>query len=58
MNTINKIYKFFNGPKRIIVNGGDKKLNHNFKNKKEYIMDDILFKLILKSDSILIIYRV
>ena len=58
MKTINDIYKFFNEPKRIIVNGGDKKLKHNFKNKNEYIIDNILFKIVFKSDIILIIYRV
>ena len=58
MKTINNIYKLFNEPKRIIVNGGDKKLKHNFKNKNEYIIDNILFKLLFKSDVILIIYRV
>lgn len=58
MKTINNIYKLFNEPKRIIVNGGDKKLKNNFKNKNEYIIDNILFKLLFKSDVILIIYRV
>lgn len=58
MKTINNIYIFFNEPKRIIVNGGNKKLKHNFKNKNEYIIDNILFKLLFKSDALLIIYRV
>ena len=58
MKTINDIYKLFNEPKRIIVNGGDKKLKHNFKNKNEYIIDNILFKLSFKSDVLLIIHRV
>ena len=58
MKIINDIYNLFNGPKRIIVNGGDKKLKHNFKNKNEYIIDNILFKLIFKSDALLVIYRV
>ena len=58
MNVINNIYKLFNNPEKIIVNGGDKNIKHNFNNKTEFIMESILFKLNFKSNSLLIIYRV
>lgn len=57
MNVISNVYRFFNHPIKIIVNGGDKIIKHNFK-KNEFIIDSILFKLVFKTNSLLIIYRV
>ena len=58
MKIICDIYKLFNQPRKIIVNGGDKYIKHNFNNKNEFIIENILFKLEFKSDSLLIIHRV
>ena len=57
INVISNIYREFYQPLRIIVNGGNKVIKHNFK-KNEFIKDSILFKLTFKSDSLLIIHRV
>ena len=57
INVISNIYREFNHPLRIIINGGNKVIKHNFK-KNEFIKDSILFKLAFKSDSLLIIHRV
>ena len=57
LKAMSKIYGFFNQPKIIIINGGDKNIKHNFK-KNEYIIESILFKLTFKSNSLLIIHRV
>ena len=57
MNAIKNIYKLFKEPRKIIVNSGDKIIKHNFK-KTEFILDNILFKLTFKSNSLLIIHRV
>ena len=57
MNVISNAYRLFNQPTKIIVNGGEKLIKHNFK-KNEYIIDSILFKLNFKSNSLLIIHRV
>lgn len=57
MNMISNIYRVFDQPLRIIVNGGDKSIKQNFK-KNEYIMENILYKLTFKSNSLLIIHRV
>ena len=57
MNVIKNIYNFFKEPRKIIVNGGDKIIKHNFKNN-EFFIDSILFKLNFKSNSLLIIHRV
>ena len=58
MNVINNIYQIFNEPRRIIVYSEDKDIKHNFKNKTEFIINSILFKLLFKSEFLLIIHRV
>lgn len=57
MNAISNIYRVFDQPLRIIVDGGEKNIKQNFK-KNEYIMENILYKLVFKSNSLLIIHRV
>ena len=51
MNTISNIYRVFDQPLRIIADGGDKNITQNFK-KIEYIMENILYKLAFKSNSL------
>ena len=58
MKAISGLYEKFNEPIRFIVNGENKNIKHNFKNKTEFIIDNILFKLKFKYDSLLIINRV
>ena len=55
---ISKLYKLFNEPLKIVLNADNKNIKHNFKNKETFIVDNILFKLLFKSNSLLIIYRV
>ena len=55
---ISKLYKLFNEPLKIVLNADNKNIKHNFKNKDTFIVDNILFKLLFKSNSLLIIYRV
>ena len=58
MYVISNIYKLYDQNTRIIINCGDKIIKHNFKNKNEFILDNILFKLNFISNSLLIIHRV
>ena len=55
---ISKLYKLFNEPFKIILNADNKNIKHNFQNKDAFVIDNILFKLVFKSNSLLIIYRV
>ena len=58
MKIISDLYKLFDEPLKIIVNGDNKNIKHNFGNKTTFIFDQILFKLIFKSNSLFIIQRV
>ena len=58
IKVISKLYKLFNEPLKIVLNADNKNIKHNFKNKDTFIVDNILFKLLFKSNSLLIIYRV
>jgi hypothetical protein len=55
---ISHIYKLYDINTKIIINCGDKTIKHNFKNKNEFIIDSVLFKIKYISNSLLIIFRV
>ena len=55
---ISDLYKLFNEPIKIVLNGDNKNIKNNFKNKEIFIIDGILFKINFKSNSLLIIHRV
>ena len=58
LKILNDLYKIYDEPIKIILIGDNKKIKRNFKNKENFIIDSILFKLTFKSDSLLIIHRV
>ena len=55
---ISDLYKLFDEPLKIILNGNNKNIKQNFVKKDIFIVEGILFKLKFKSNSLLIIYRV
>ena len=55
---ISDLYKLFDEPLKIILNGNNKNIKQNFQKKEKFIVEGILFKLIFKSNSLLIIYRI
>ena len=58
LKILNDLYKIYDEPIKIILIGDNKNIKHNFKNKENFIIDSILFKLTFKSNSLLIIHRV
>ena len=58
LKILNDLYKIYDEPIKIILIGDNKNIKNNFKNKENFIIDSILFKLTFKSDSLLIIHRV
>ena len=58
LKIVNDLYKIYDEPIKIIVNSDNKNIKQNFKNKENFIIDGILFKLTFKSNSLLIIHRV